>query len=130
MPDEEVVKGEWQLVGWEDNRKKAPEGLLKELPDVRIKGGELTICGRDENRKETRERARLTLDPAKSPKEITLTVLDGPRKGTALAGIYVVKDGKWHICVNHDGGVRPKEFVTRPNDNCWLLTFEPVAKKP
>lgn len=76
--------GEWRLVGWEDSGTRAPVELLKEVPEFRFKGAEITICGKDRMQKVTKERASIKTDPSKSPKQIDLTFLDGPRKDPTL----------------------------------------------
>jgi uncharacterized protein (TIGR03067 family) len=129
--DQEVVKGEWRLVGWEDSGKRAPEDSVKMIPDFRIKDGEMTIFGRDYLGRDTKDKASIKIDAGKSLKQIDLTVFDGPRKGQVLVGIYTIEKGKLLICVNADGEdrtVRPKEFHTAPKDGNWLLTFEAVPK--
>jgi uncharacterized protein (TIGR03067 family) len=130
--DEEVFKGEWRLVGWEDSGKRAPEDSVKMIPGFRIKEGEMTIWGRDRMDNDTKDKAKIKIDPGKSPKQIDLTVVDGPRKGQVLVGIYTVEKGKLLICVNADGSdrtERPQQFSTRPGSGEWLLTFEPSKPK-
>src|SRR5688572_1606378 len=101
--DREVLKGEWRLVGWEDSGQRLRPGAAEDLIDFRIKAGEMTICGKDRRGEDTRDKATIKIDPSKSPKQIDLTVRDGPRKGDVMPGIYVLKDNKIYICVNADG---------------------------
>jgi uncharacterized protein (TIGR03067 family) len=130
--DNEVVKGEWRLVGWEDSGKQAPTELVKTLTEFRIIKGEITICGKDYMGKETKDRANIITDSSKSPKQIDLTVVDGLRKGEVIRGIYMINNNKLHICLNAEGEdrmSRPKEFRTGPNEGTWLLTFETDKSK-
>jgi uncharacterized protein (TIGR03067 family) len=130
--NQEVLKGEWRLVGWEDSGFRLRPGAAEDLTDFRIKAGEMTICGKGRDGEDTRDKATIKIDPSKSPKQIDLTVREGVRKGQVLRGVYLLKENKLFICINADGKdptVRPKAFSTAPKDGNWLLTFEAVEKK-
>lgn len=72
-------------------------------------------------------RARMRLDPSKSPKTIELTLLEGEETGATVRGIYAFEKGEWKICVpNFDaaGKPSPREFATRPGDGLVLLILQ------
>ncbi len=52
----------------------------------------------------------IELDPATSPKAITLTFTTGPEKGNVNYGIYELEGDKLRICLATRGSNRPKEF--------------------
>ena len=73
------------------------------------------------------------LDPAKTPKEIDITSLDGREKETTAASIYKLEKDRLTICIPHlveDRTIRPKEFKAGTIDGpILLMTLERVKSK-
>lgn len=76
------------------------------------------------------DKGTFAVDPAKSPKQIDLTSVEGPFKGKALPGIYDLKGDTLRICANADGkaDLRPKAFEAPDKVRSMLLTFKRAAK--
>ena len=66
---------------------------------------------------------RFMTDPTAKPKEIDATMLDGPKKGDTVVGIYQVRDDELRICLRLQGKEfgRPKGYAT--NSGTTLYTF-------
>jgi len=66
---------------------------------------------------------RFETDPTAKPKEIDATMLDGPKKGNTVVGIYLVRDDELRVCLRLQGSElgRPKGYVT--NSGTTLYTF-------
>ena len=63
-----------------------------------------------------------TLNPAKNPKEITITPHG---KDKSAFGIYKIEKNVMTIChARQDGGERPKEFATTKDERFVLITME------
>jgi RNA polymerase sigma factor (sigma-70 family) len=71
------------------------------------------------------------LDPTKNPKEIDVTFLEGPEKGTTFEGIYLVRKDEMRICLRlmtPELG-RPKGYATVSGTTLYTFILEPVDKK-
>ena len=73
-------------------------------------------------------KARIELDPSKSPKEIDISILDGPGKGSTFPGIYALEKGQLRVCTSHTKD-RPKDFKTERGQLRELLVLERVKPK-
>ena len=132
-PAEEAKKlhGEWQAVEVQVKGKTAAKGDA-ELKDIRliIDGDGITLpspVGDGKDRKKT-----FKLNPAKSPKEIDITSLDGQEKDQTAACIYKLEKDRLTICIPYftqDPTVRPKEFKSGAEDGMMLITLERVKAK-
>ena len=117
--------GEWQAVQIiNDGQEGVPEEELKELK-LTIKGNKRVLKVGDEVKAES----TFTLDPAKKPKEITITVnSEGPLKGKKLAGIYELTDDTHTIVLNLKGDDRPKKLESKEDSGYLLQKFKRVKK--
>jgi uncharacterized protein (TIGR03067 family) len=68
-------------------------------------------------------KSSIKLDPSKSPKEIDITMLDGPGKGSTFPGIYSLEKGQLRICYSHTKD-RPKDFKTNRGELRELIVLE------
>jgi RNA polymerase sigma factor (sigma-70 family) len=125
LADREVkaLEGEWVVVGLEADGRKATAGEMKGMRWT-FRGTEVTSTDPDGSG----GKMSFRLDPAKSPKEIDLTPLDGREKGKVAAGIYRLDGGRLQVCLRDPGGAggRPKEFVSGPGQG--LITLEQAKK--
>lgn len=117
--------GEWQAVRIvNDGQEGVPEDELKELK-LTIKGNKRVLKVGDEVKAES----AFTVDPTKSPKEITVTVnSEGPLKGKKLTGIYELTDDTHTVVLNLKGGDRPKKLESKEGSGHLLQKFKRVKK--
>ncbi len=124
--DIEKFQGTWVAVSAEADGKKLPAEAVKDFAMV-IEGNKITFNPGTEGRQSTFE-----LDPAKLPKQIILTPLDGPGKGKSQRGLYAFEDGQLKFLVNNDpngiGGV-PTGFATHRGDGLRLLVLKPALSR-
>jgi uncharacterized protein (TIGR03067 family) len=117
------LQGEWRAVELQTGGNPAPKEAVAKAR-LEIKGNEMTwSSGGAITRK-----SRIRLDPSKSPKEIDITALDGPGKGTTYPGIYSLEKGRLRLCYSHTKD-RPKEFKTEPGQSRELVVLERVKPK-
>jgi uncharacterized protein (TIGR03067 family) len=117
------LQGEWRVVELQTSGNPAPKEAV-EKARLEIKGDEMTWnSGGTSVRKST-----IRLDPSKSPKEIDITALDGPGKGTTSPGIYSLEKGQLRLCYSHTKD-RTKEFKTERGELCELVILERVKPK-
>src|SRR5207244_1966927 len=120
------LQGEWQVVEAEAKGKK----VAKDDADAKnmrfvIKDNELTVGAADGSG--AKRQKTFKLDPAKMPKEIDITSLDGQEKDTTAACIYKLEKDRLTICMPYftkDPSVRPKEFKAGVDDGIMLITLE------
>jgi uncharacterized protein (TIGR03067 family) len=76
------------------------------------------------------DKGTITLDPAKTPKYITLASSEkaGPFKGRTMPGIYEFKDDKLTVCLNTEKDDRPAKFDAPEMTPLMLLVFEREKK--
>ncbi len=117
------LQGEWRAVELQTSGNPAPKEVV-EKARLEVKGDEMTWnSGGTSVRK-----SKIRLDPSKSPKEIDITALDGPGKGTTYPGIYSLEKGRLRLCYSHTKD-RPKEFKTERGDRRELVILERVKPK-
>jgi uncharacterized protein (TIGR03067 family) len=117
------LQGKWRAVEMQTAGISAPMEVL-EKARLEIKGNEwIWLSGGPVNGK-----ARIKVDPSKSPKEIDLTILEGESKGSTIPGIYALEKGQLRICYSHTKD-RPKDFRTKRGELRELLALERVTPK-
>jgi RNA polymerase sigma factor (sigma-70 family) len=119
--DKEKLQGTWKLVATHKHGKKVdPEDIPIHPHDLVIEGSKvetkLTKGGGD--------RGLLELNPAASPKQITVTWLIQWR------GIYKLDEDKLTICFNPDNGIRPDGFSTSADSGRVLFVYERAKRRP
>ena len=116
--DKEMILGDWKVVtvqvGGKDVRDKLPRKI------VTFRGDKVTVMGD----------AEYKLDPSKNPKQIDVTVSEGPndgpdQKGTH-PGIYKLDGDKLVIHQAQPGQDRPTGFESKDGTKTLLLTLERV----
>jgi uncharacterized protein (TIGR03067 family) len=121
--DGKQLQGDWRALELQTGGNAAPKGVV-EKARVEVKGDEMTWhSGGKVVRK-----SRFRLDPGKSPKEIDLTVRDGPGKGTTYPGIYSLEKGRLRLCYSHTKD-RLKEFRAGRGELRELVILERVKPK-
>jgi uncharacterized protein (TIGR03067 family) len=115
--------GEWTMVSGEINGQTVPDDMRSQFK--RIATGDETLVTLGGN---TFMRAKFAIDPAKKPKTIDYTLLEGPNKGRKQLGIYEFDGENLKFCFASPGQPRPTEF-TSPNGSGRVASVWKKAKK-
>lgn len=117
-----ALQGAWRAVEVTADGRPAPDGEAR-MFRIAVAGDRLTFAAGGDDRV-----ARFTLDPARSPRAIDLTWLDGPGKGQVVRGIYSLDRGRLRLCVPNpktgDAGARPRGFTAAAGEGRMLFTLE------
>jgi uncharacterized protein (TIGR03067 family) len=100
-----ALQGEWSMTSGERDGQPIPDDLRKGFKRV-VKDDVTTITASGQ----TVMKARFTVDPAKKPKAIDYTLLDGPNKDKKVLGIYELDGDTVKFCFAAPDQERPKEF--------------------
>jgi uncharacterized protein (TIGR03067 family) len=112
------LQGKWRAVEFQTGGNPVPKEVL-EKTRLEVKDDELTWhSGGTDVRK-----SRIRLDPSKSPREIDITILDGPDKDSTFPGIYALEKGQLRLCYSHTND-RPKDFKTERGELRELVILE------
>jgi RNA polymerase sigma factor (sigma-70 family) len=126
-PEEAELKklqGMWRVTRLENKGGVAP---AKEIEPMRWKIVGTTITAQDDPAEQEKQQMQIAVDPMKSPKQITLTVLSGPGQvGKKTPGIYELKDNKLLICLVSPDKERPTEFKLDKTDDGGLIELERI----
>ncbi len=99
---------------------------------VHFSTGEVTVTGDERILRdggEVRGRAKYKVDATKSPKQIDISVSEGPFKGRTLKGVYEFKGDELTINVTIEGEDRPTDFKCETGSNRLLQKFRRVLEK-
>jgi uncharacterized protein (TIGR03067 family) len=113
------LQGTWQMVSHEVNGK--PDDTLKGTVRV-VEGDKFTIKKGDK----VLRVGTMKLDPTKKPKWIDISFTEGPEKGKARLGIYVLDGDMQKICYGDLDKERPAEFGSKPGTGHRLVVFKRV----
>jgi uncharacterized protein (TIGR03067 family) len=117
--DLDKLQGQWVIAALEVNGVDVP-------PD-KLEGTVLTIKddGYSVKLKDSTIVCKLTLDPAKDPKEFDMLFLDGANKDRTQKGIYKFEGDNFKfvrgIAPEQE---RPRDFATGPNSNYFMVTWK------
>lgn len=112
-------EGSWSLVSLEvnaepvamDNLKQAKLTFTGERYSLKLDGGQLEMT--------------IKVDPAKSPKALDLTLVEGPDKGKTYRAIYAFEKDSLKICRNIEPEKdRPAKFLTRKDSGLLLAVWK------
>lgn len=70
------------------------------------------------------QKGKIKLDPTTTPKQIDVTMLEGPAKDKVSAGIYELKDGVLKICSAPAGQPRPTTFESKPGSGLSVTEWK------
>ena len=116
--DEQKILGTWTVESCEVWGEKVPEEKFKETKFTFAPGGKWNRKG------DKQEEGTCKLDPAKKPKEITLTT---DERGTEL-GIYKLDGDTLTICLEANGNERPTEFASKAGSMANLIFLKRMKK--
>jgi uncharacterized protein (TIGR03067 family) len=121
------LDGVWQVTGHQTDGEPRNEEHWRTV-QFHFKGNELTFKGDDVLSKKV-VKMTLVVDPATTPRIIDMKVAEGDFKGTALEGIYEIKDDTLKICFRDDEAKnRPNEFSTKAGSNLVMFTLKREKK--
>lgn len=124
------LQGKWQVVQIEEGGK-----IVGKAPDEAIKSLCLIISGRTYNVQRgdfSQTAGEYSLGLETTPKTMTvLTKDESLPKGQTILFIYALDGDTLTTCGTAVGGVRPKEFVTKPGSPDIMVKYKRVkADKP
>ena len=123
--DKAQLQGEWTMVSGERDGQAFPANFMKGSKRV-AKGDEITVMLQGQ----LFMRAKITLDPVKSPKAIDYSITGGPYAGKTQLGIYQLDGDTAKFCFSAPGGERPDGFTTKPNSGRTLTTWHRERARP
>ncbi|MFT3879122.1 MAG: TIGR03067 domain-containing protein [Gemmatales bacterium] len=70
------------------------------------------------------QKGKFTINPNVTPRQIDVTMLEGPAKDKISQGIYELKDGVFRICSSPPGNPRPTTFESKAGSNLSLTEWK------
>ncbi len=113
------LQGEWTMVSGSADGQPMPDDMLKQMKRV-CKGDETTTTMGGQ----LFIKAKIILDPSKTPKTIDYVMLDGFTKGKTQLGIYEVDGDTFKSCFAAPGAERPTDFTSKPGDRRTLSVWK------
>ncbi len=122
------LQGKWRLIKMENERGVAPNKEIESLK-LEIAGNEFSFLHEERGAIE-KETMTIVLDSSKSPKEITLTAVNGPKAvvGKIAEGIYELKGDTFRISMADFGKPRPAAAELVKVAKARLMEFERIPK--
>jgi uncharacterized protein (TIGR03067 family) len=106
------LEGTWQMVAGEHEGRKIPDENVRKSR-ITWKGAEVAVDTPHQSAHTIR--ARVTLDPSRSPREMDWVREVGPEKGKTQHAIFeFLSEDEYRICFAPGDSPRPREFHTRP----------------
>lgn len=115
----EPFQGTWAVVSITRNGQAVPEEQAQKLSLV-IKGNERLVKEGDD----VKSKATFTVDATKKPKQMDVTVTDGPLAGKTYPGIYELKDDTFTLCLTLEGDTRPDDLTSKEGSERLLQVFK------
>lgn len=124
--DEQAVKkdlaqlqGEWSMVSGSADGQSMPDETRQQMKRVcKNDVATTTMNG------QVFIKAKITIDPSKTPKTIDYDMLDGFTKGKKQLGIYEVNGDTFKACFAAPGDERPTDFTSKPGDRHTLSVWK------
>jgi uncharacterized protein (TIGR03067 family) len=116
-------EGEWLMTSGERDGQAIPEEYLKKGRRA-FKDGEVTVTLGDM----LLMKARVTLDPGKTPRTIDYDVTDGFFKGKKQLGIYEIDGDTVKFCFTNPDQDRPTDFTAKTGSGRTLSTWKKEKK--
>jgi uncharacterized protein (TIGR03067 family) len=105
------LQGEWSMVSGSADGQLMPEQMLKQMKRV-CKGDETTTTMAGQ----VYFKAKITINPSKTPKTIDYQMTEGVTKGKTQLGIYELDGETFKSCFAKPGAERPTDFTSKPGD--------------
>jgi uncharacterized protein (TIGR03067 family) len=117
------LQGEWSMVSGSANGQPLPDEMRKQMKRV-CKGDEATTT----MGAMVYLKARITIDPSKTPKSIDYLMTEGVTRGKTQLGIYELDGDTFRSCFSAPGDQRPTDFTTKPGDQRTLTVWKREKK--
>jgi uncharacterized protein (TIGR03067 family) len=117
--DMALLQGEWSMVSGSADGQPMPDEMRNQMKRV-CKGDETTTTMGGQ----MFLKAKITIDPSKSPKTIDYEMTDGFTKGKKQLGIYEVDGDTFRSCFAKPGAERPTDFTSKPGDGRTLSVWK------
>jgi uncharacterized protein (TIGR03067 family) len=114
-----LLQGEWSMVSGSADGQPMPDEMRNQMKRV-CKGDETTTTMGGQ----MFLKAKITIDPSKSPKTIDYEMTDGFTKGKKQLGIYEVDGDTFRSCFAKPGAERPTDFTSKPGDGRTLSVWK------
>ena len=118
-----AMQGDWACDRMERDGMKFPDEAAQAYFRT-VKGKAYTVY----RFKKAVGKGTFTLDATKSPRQIDLTLGDGPAKGKTVLGIYKIDGDTLTLCYGGPGGKRPAEFATKEKSGHTLAVWSREKK--
>ena len=115
--DARAVQGQWKPVRAELAGKAMTDAVLK-IISLKLDDGKYEVFVGDEP-----DRGTYALDPAPTPRGMTITGTDGPNRGRTFPAIYELNRDTLRICYDLSGMKRPAEFKSIAGTRLYLVTY-------
>jgi uncharacterized protein (TIGR03067 family) len=117
--DMAVLQGEWKMVSGSSDGQPMPQEMLKQMKRI-FKADELTVM----MGAQTFFKAKITLDPSKTPKAINYDMTEGPTKGKKQLGIYELEGDTFKACFSPPDAERPADFTSKAGERRTLSVWK------
>lgn len=115
------LEGKWSMLTGIADGQDMPQELAKNMKRT-FKGNELVVTMGDQ----TFFKARVSIDPSKTPKTIDYDMLEGSTKGKKQLGVYELKDGVFKSSFAKPDAPRPTDF--KPGVGVTVSTWKRDSK--
>jgi uncharacterized protein (TIGR03067 family) len=123
--DLEKLQGTWEVSEMIVNGKLVPKER-REGVKVVFSGDKMSLVP---TKGEEKKEFTIKIDPAKTPKTIDTTALDGTYKGQTNPGIYQLDGDTLKLCLpNKTTKDRPKEFASAEDSYLAVMTLKKAKK--
>jgi uncharacterized protein (TIGR03067 family) len=106
------LQGEWSMVSGSADGISMTDQMLKQMKRV-CKDDEITVTMGGQ----PYMKAKIILDPSKTPKAIDYQMTGGQTKGKTQLGIYELSADTFKACFAAPGEERPSDFSTKAGDH-------------
>ena len=122
------LQGEWSMVSGSADGQPMPDAIRNQMKRIGT-GDEVTVL----MARQIYIKAKITVDPSKTPKTIDYQMTGGFTKGKTQLGIYELDGDTFKSCFGKPGAERPTDFTTKPGDGRTFSVWKrekPAASAP
>ena len=117
------LQGEWFMVSGYADGQPMPDAMRKQMKRV-CTGDETTVTLAGQ----VYLKAKIAIDPSKTPKTIDYQMTGGFTKGKTQLGIYELDGDTFKACFGKPGAERPADFTSKPGDGHTLSVWQREKK--